>query len=447
MPPTPPRTPRIPVDLLLHARYVLPIAPQNGVLEDHTVVIDQGRIKALRPRKVAELQFEGAQARDFNHHVIMPGLVNAHGHLAMTLLRGLGEGEPLQTWLQDTIWPLEGKWVDADFVADGTRLAIAEMLATGTTLASDMYYFPEVAAATTQEIGFRLQVAFPVIDVANAWSQNVDECIHKGLALHDRFRDDELVHVAFGPHAAYSVDEPTLRRVLMLAEEVDAGIQIHLHETAAEVRDAHRSVGKSWIHYLNELGLVTPRLQAVHVTQADSQEVEVLANGGAHVIHCPHSNLKLASGTCPTMELLAAGVNVALGTDGAASNNSLDLFLEMRTAALIAKASTQDPTAAAAPEMLHAATLGGAKALGLDRLAGSIETGKAADLIAIDLDHIALQPLYDLQAQLVHSQIGACVSHTFVDGRCLYDEGTYTTIDVKQLAAGTAAWRTRIADT
>ena len=272
---------------VLHPRFVLPVAPENVVLEGASLALEDGRIAAVGPRSDIDARFPGADALELHSHVLMPGLVNAHGHLAMTLMRGLSESQPLDAWLEETIWPLEARCVDAEFVADGTALALAEMIASGTTCASDMYWFPEAAAETASAAGFRLQVAFPVAEFASAWARTADECIRKGLALRDRYRDEDLVHVAFGPHAAYTTGEEILRRLQILADEVDAGIQIHLHETASEVADARARTGGSWVECLDAMGLVTPALQAVHMTQLTDREIERLAIGGAHVVHCP----------------------------------------------------------------------------------------------------------------------------------------------------------------
>ena len=429
---------------VLHPRHLVPIAPENVVLEGVSVALEDGRIAALGPRADIEARFPGAAVTDLATHVLMPGLVNAHGHLAMTLMRGLSESQPLDAWLEDTIWPLEARCVDADFVADGTALALAEMIASGTTCASDMYFFPEIAAQTAHAAGFRLQVAFPVIDVANAWARSADECIHKGLDLRDRYRDDDLVEVAFGPHSAYTTGEGVLLRVRTLADEVDAGIQMHLHETAAEVAGARARTGGSWVQWLDGLGLLTPGLQAVHMTQLTDEELERVAIGGAHVVHCPRSNLKLASGRCPVDALKAAGVNVALGTDGAASNNSLDLFDEMRAAALLRTSLTGDATAASAADMLEMATLAGARALGLEDEIGSVETGKRADLVAVDLAGVGMQPVHDPTAQLVHGQAGRHVSHVWVGGRSVYETGHFPTLDLERILARAREWPGRM---
>jgi 5-methylthioadenosine/S-adenosylhomocysteine deaminase len=363
----------------------------------------------------------------------------------MTLLRGVAEDAPLEAWLNEHIWPLEHRFVNETFVHDGTWLAIAEMIRAGTTCFSDMYFFPETVAALARHTGIRCQVAFPIIDFANAWSANADEALHRGLALHDDYRHDDLVRVAFGPHAPYTVARPYLEKILMFSEELEANVQIHLHETAAEVAEARSRFGASWIEILHETGLLSPRLQAVHGTQVTPAEIELLARYGVHLVHCPHSNMKLASGICPTAELQAAGVNVALGTDGAASNNSLDLFQEARLASLLAKLATGDASSLPESRALEMATLGGARALGLDGLTGSLESGKSADLIAVDLSAPRFLPVYDPMAQLIHTGAGSAVTHVWVRGRALLEDGRFTTIDEGALRARVAHWRAEIA--
>ena len=431
-------------ELVISPRLLLPIAPANTVFTQTSVAIRGADIVDLGPTAEVLARHPAARQLELGHHLLLPGLVNAHGHLAMTLLRGLGESQPLEAWLTETIWPLEADWVDADFVRDGTTLAAAEMIAAGTTTAADMYFFPDAAAEACRAAGLRLQAAFPITTVPNIYSKNVDDCFAKGLALHDRYRDDDLVSTCFGPHSAYALERKHLERIAMLANELDAPVHIHLHETAAEVADAKRIAGTTWLRLLDGIGLVNENLQAVHMTAITDDEIPLLAEHGVRVVHCPHSNMKLASGVCPVAKLADAGVPVGLGTDGAASNNGLDLFAEARLAALLAKSAGGDPTTLPAADVLAMATLGGARALGLAHLVGSIEVGKRADLAAVDLRHPAMQPLHDVHAQLIHAAAGARVSHTFVNGRCLYADGHWQTVDIHDVLGRAAAWRTQL---
>ncbi len=433
-------------DFIVSAPYVLPVAPHNQVLENHAVAVRNGQIAEVGPRGAIDAAFNPARRLDLAHHILMPGLVNAHGHAAMTLLRGAGEDQSLQAWLQETIWPLEGRLMNPDFVNLGTELAMAEMLSSGTTTCSDMYFFPEVVARQAVQAGMRVQVAVPVIEMPNAWSQSVSEGLHKALALHDHYRHQELVKIAFGPHSAYTLAEEDLQKVAMYANELDAGIQIHLHENAAEVSEAVQQQGCSWVMHLNEIGLLGPQLQAVHMTTLTAEEIDVVAASGARVVHCPSSNLKLASGYCPVNQLRQAGLCVGLGTDGAASNNRLDMFKEMHLAALLEKHATADPTCAAAPDMLRMATLDSARALGMDHLIGSLEAGKAADMISVDIHHAGMLPLYDPFAALVHGNCGEAVDHVFVNGETLLSNGQLTRIDSPALTEAVTIWQQQQAD-
>lgn len=439
-------TPSKSADVVLSPRYLLPVAPADRVIEGVSVALRDGRVAAIGGHDEVVASHPRADRVVLDRHLLMPGLVNAHGHLAMALLRGLGEAQALEPWLAETIWPIEARWMDAEFVRDGTRLAVAEMVACGTTTAADMYYFPETAARVCREAGFRLQAAFPLIGHPNAYSAGFDDCLTKGLALHDLFRDDDLITTCFGPHSPYNVGDEQLRRVATLADEVDADVHIHLHETRAEVDDAQRTHGGTWIKVLDVLGLLNEKLQAVHMTALTDAEIELVAERGVRVIHCPHSNMKLASGVCPVAKLLDAGVTLGLGTDGAASNNGLDLFAEARLAALLAKSTLADPTLLPAADMVEMATLGGARALGLADRIGSIEVGKCADLVAVDVAHPSMQPLHDPHAQLVHAGAGPRVTHTFVNGRCVYDNGTWPTLDIDDTLARATHWRSRLAN-
>jgi len=431
-------------DLIVEARWVLPIAPENRVLAAAGVAVSNGRILAIGPVAALNAGFDPVERLRLPDHALLPGLVNAHGHAAMTLLRGFAEDAPLESWLNDHIWPLERRFVSERFVHDGTTLAIAEMIRSGTTCFSDMYFFPETVASLAREIGIRCQVTFPIIDFANAWSASADAALHQGMALHDRYRHDDLIRVAFGPHAPYSVSRAHLEKILMYSEELEANVQIHLHETAAEVAQARQQMGASWVEVLHETGLLSPRLQAVHCTHLSADEIGLLGQYGVQLVHCPHSNLKLVSGICPTTQLLAAGVNVALGTDGAASNNSLDLLQEARLASLLAKLASGDARTLPESKALEMATLGGARALGLEADTGSLEPGKLADMIAVDLSAPRFLPVYDPMAQLVHTGAGSAVTHVWVAGQALLMDGQFTSLDEDAMRAGVRHWHEQI---
>jgi len=358
----------------------------------------------------------------------------------MTLLRGAGEDQPLQAWLNETIWPLEGRLMNADFVSLGTDLAMAEMIASGTTTFADMYFFPEMVAERATLAGMRAQVAFPVIDFANAWSEGVDDGLHKGLAMCDEYRHDALVQVAFGPHSAYTVSAENLGKVAMYANELDVPVQIHLHENLTEVEEAQARVGHSWLTLLDKVGLLGPNLQAVHMTQLDPQDIEMVARTHTRVVHCPTSNLKLASGYCPTQALADAGVTVGLGTDGAASNNQLDMFDELRLASLLAKHQGTDASAGNATGAIKMATLDSANALGMGHMTGSLEPGKRADVISVDTREFSMQPLYDPFAALVHGGAAKAVRNVYANGKALLRDGELQTLPREALLDRVRSW-------
>ena len=429
------------LDLLIVPRWIIPVAPHGLVLEQHAVAILQGRIVALLPLSSANT-LQPRERRDLPNHVLIPGLINAHGHAAMTLFRGLADDLPLMTWLTEHIWPAEGRWVNADFVRLGTELAMAEMLRGGTTCFSDMYFYPDVAAAAALDAGMRAQVCFPVIDNPIPGARDAAEAIAKGLKLRDDMRHSGLITTAFGPHAPYTVGDETLTRIRTLADELDMPIHMHVHETAGEVADAVKQTGERPLQRLQRLGLLGPRLQAVHMTDISDADLALLVEYGVQLVHCPESNLKLASGMMPVQRLLDSGLNVALGTDGAASNNDLDMFGEMRTAALLAKIVAGAPTALDAHSALHMATLAGARALGLDEEIGSLEVGKAADMTAVDLSGIAQQPLYNPASQLLYTCNASQVSDVWVAGRAKLRDGQLiglNTPDILQRARELAA--------
>jgi len=433
------------VDTLLHARWIIPVEPESVTYEYHSLVIDKGLIIDLLPTEQAKKKYQAIQAEEFLDHALLPGLVNCHTHAAMSLMRGIADDLPLMEWLQHHIWPLEKQWMNAEFVKDGSDLAIAEMILGGTTCFNDMYFFPEVTAQQAILAGIRIKVGLVVIDFPTAWAQTGTEYIEKCLALHEKLRLSELCTTAFAPHAPYSVSDAAFKEIKKWSEQLELPIHIHLHETLHEVESAVAHNGITPLQRLQDMGLVNPSLIAVHMTQLSDAEIEQLASAGAHIVHCPESNLKLASGFSPVAKCLAAGINVALGTDGAASNNDLDMFGEMRTAALLAKAVSKDATAVSATVALQMATINGAKALGLDEVCGSLRIGKAADVIAIDLSYLETQPLYCPVSQIVYAASRQQVSDVWVAGQRLLMQRQLMTIDKAALLVKVAKWQERLA--
>ncbi len=375
----------LPQSCLIRARWVVPVEPAGAVLEHHAVAVRDGMIEAVVPDQQAAARFAAYESFDLPGHVLIPGLVNAHTHAAVALLRGLADDMPLMCWLEEHVWPAEARHLSREFVRDGTLLACAEMLRGGVTCFNDMYFFPDAALEAALAAGLRSAQGMIVIEHASAYAPDAADYLRRGLELRDRFRDEPLASFCLAPHAPYTVSDETLKKVSTLAAELDLPVHIHLQETQEEIRRSLAEHGMRPLERLRRLGLLGPGLIAVHAVHLEGQEIQLLAQHGCSVVHCPSSNLKLASGFAPVAALLAAGVNVALGTDGAASNNRLDMFQEMRSAALLAKAVAQDPQAMPAQAALRAATLSGARALGIERVAGSIEAGKSADLVAVEL--------------------------------------------------------------
>jgi 5-methylthioadenosine/S-adenosylhomocysteine deaminase len=435
-----------PIDLLIEARWVIPVAPHGVVLEDHAVAIERDRILAVLPIADARARYAPRERVELDEHALIPGLINAHTHNPMTLMRGLADDLPLMRWLQEHIWPAEAKAIGPEFVRDGVELAVAEMLRGGTTCCSENYFFPDVQAATYRRLGFRATVGLPIIEFPSAWATSRDEYFDKGLAVHDEFRGEALIGTSLAPHAPYTVSDASFERIRVLSDQLDAPVHLHLHETAQEVEDSKREHGARPFARMQSLGLVNDHLIAVHMTQLIDAEIAACAEAGVSVAHCAESNLKLASGFCPAEKLRRAGVNLAIGTDGCASNNDLDMFGEMRTAALLAKAVANDASALDAASTLHAATLGGAKALGWNERIGSLEPGKRADLAAIRLDAIETQPMYNVISQLVYAAGRHQVSDVWIAGvRKLADRVTVD-LDVDELREKARRWRDRLAN-
>jgi len=425
--------------------WVVPVVPEGRVLTGTAVILDGERIDALVPVAELDAACPDAQRIELPGRALMPGLVNMHTHSAMALLRGLADDLPLMRWLEDHIWPAEGRLMGPDYVRAGTELAIAEMLRGGTTTFNDNYFFPDVTAEVAVRVGMRAVVGMPMIRFPTAWAQSEDEYFRRGLEVHERFHGEPLVGVTFVPHAPYSVDDSAFARIRTLAEELDLVVHLHLLEAAGEIESSRREHGMHPLDRLEKLGLLGPRLLAVHMTQIDSTDIVRLARAGVHVAHCPDSNLKLASGICPVAELDAAGVNVCIGTDGAASNNDLDLLAETRLAALLAKGTSGNPEAVPAARALSMATIHGARALGMEDRIGSIEPGKQADLAAIRLDCIETEPVHHVISQLVYAAPRSQFTDVWVAGRRLLNDRTLTTLDDHELLDQTRSWRQRIA--
>ncbi len=435
---------KAPADLLLLPQWVVPVE-SAGSLTDHAVVVQDGRILDVLPADAARTRYDAARMLVLPGHALIPGLVNLHGHAAMSLFRGFADDLPLMAWLNECIWPAEKKHLSEAFVRDGTLLAAADMLAGGITACNDMYFFPQAAGEAFLQAGLRATLGLIVLEFPSTYAADADDYLAKGLALRDELRDEPLLGFAFAPHAPYTITDATFGRINTLAEQLGLPIHTHIHETADEIRDSIKQYGVRPLERLARLGLLGPNFIGVHAVHVNEAEIGLLAQHGCHVAHCPSSNLKLASGIAPASELLRAGVNLGLGTDGAASNNRLDLFAEMRLAALLAKGISGDATALPAAAALKMATLNAARALNLDDRIGSIAIGKQADLVAVDLRGVSSQPVFDPVSHLVYVAGREHVTHVWVDGRMKLNDRRLVDLDIDDLTARAAYWRTKLA--
>jgi 5-methylthioadenosine/S-adenosylhomocysteine deaminase len=430
--------------LILSARWVLPMAPPGTSLKDHAVVVHGDRIAAVLPTESAVARYPGARHQHFPSHALLPGFVNAHTHAAMTLLRGVGSDLPLMDWLQNHVWPAEARLLSPEFVRAGSLLAVAEMIRGGTTCFSDMYLFPEETAGAVDQTGIRAMLGLTVIDFPTPWAATTNEYFSKGADLAAAWQGHDRIDFSVAPHAPYTVGDQSLMEIRRRAEALQIPVHMHVHETAHEVATAVSEHGERPLDRLSRLRLLERRFAAVHMTQLNERELEWLPATPLSVVHCPESNLKLASGFCPVHRLLTSGVNVALGTDGVASNNDLDMLGELRIAALLAKGVSGDASAVGAPQALEMATLNGARALGLDQRIGSLEPGKLADLIAIDLGGLEYQPAHDPHTQIVYAATREAVTDVFVGGRALLRNRELLTLDLDELKHLVGSWQTRI---
>jgi len=435
------------IDTLIVARWIIPVEPDDRIWEQYALAVSAGKIVDILPQREAQEKYRAGEIVHLDQHALIPGFINAHTHAAMSLMRGVGDDLPLMEWLHRYIWPLERQWMGETFVRDGTELAIAEMIRGGTTCFNDMYFFPEVAAKQALQAGIRAGIGLIVVDFPSAWADNANAYIDKGLALHETLSDQPLIRTAFAPHAPYSVSDDALLRLRDLAGELELPVHMHVHETRDEIDHSLERYQMRPFQRLQQLGLLGSSFIAVHMTQLLGEEIDRLAELGSSVVHCPESNLKLASGFCPVAKLLDAGINVALGTDSAASNNDLDMLGEMKTAALLGKGVADNAAVVPAHTALRMATLNGAKALGIDAETGSLTIGKSADITAIRLDALETQPLFEPVSQIVYAANRNQVSDVWVAGRRLLKSRELMTLDQAAIHEKTTAWSARLGNT
>lgn len=432
------------VDLRIDAAWIVPVEPA-GTLTGHALIVDGGKVVAILPPHEADARYAPRERVVRPHHVVIPGLVNAHTHAAMTLMRGIADDVPLQPWLTQHIWPREGRFVSPEFVHDGTLLGCAEMLRGGITACNDMYFYPGDAARAYEEAGMRALIGMPVLDFPTAYAADAEAYLARGLEARDAWKRVPHLAFALAPHAPYTVGDATFARIVTYARQLDLPIQTHVAETQAEVDDARQATGASTLARLDTLGATGPNFIAIHAVHLDDRDIATLARHRCHVVHCPASNMKLASGIAPVARLVDAGINVALGTDGAASNNRLDVFSEMRLASLLAKVSTGNAAALPAATVLAMATLHGARALGFDDVTGSLLPGKDADVVAIDLGRVTAQPVFDPVSHLVNVAERADVSDVWARGRRMVDDGALVALDVNAILSRVRVWQQRLA--
>ena len=431
---------------IIKPRWILTVNEQFDLLTDSALIIENDIIQSILP--VSELHtvegLDEAEVVILDNHVLMPGLINTHTHAAMSLLRGIADDLPLMDWLNNHIWPAETKWVDRQFIQDGVKLCVAEMIRSGTTCLNDMYFFPDIMAKTCQQMGMRATTGLIVLDFPTVWAQSAEEYLSKAMAVIDEVKEYPLISTAFAPHAPYTVSDKPLEKIAMYSSELDIQVHMHIHETQFEVDESVKNYGKRPLERLDQLNLLNPNLMAVHMTSLNELEIERIAETGVHIVHCPESNLKLASGFCPVDTLQHLNINICLGTDGAASNNDLDMFGEMRTAALLSKGVSGDASSCNAEQSLRMATINGAKALGLSDKIGSLEVGKKADVIAIDFSQLNSQPVYDPIAQLVYATNSMQVSHVWINGEQKLMDYQLTDIDAVEIISTAQQWQVKI---
>lgn len=428
---------------LLKPEWIITVDSNFSVLTDHVLIIQNNTIASARPaNKVRDSDFD--QVYDLPGQALLPGFINTHTHAAMSLMRGVADDIPLMDWLNHHIWPIESQWVNKQFVQDGTELAIAEMIRSGTTCFNDMYFFPEQTAATSQNLGMRCSAGLIILDFPTIWAQSAEEYIHKGLDVFEQLKSMDLISACFAPHAPYTVSNAPLEKIAMYSSELGIPVHMHIHETQHEVDEALKNTGQRPLQRLDELGLLNDSLIAVHMTELNTLEIERISEAGVHIAHCPESNLKLASGICPVDTLLNQGLNVTLGTDGAASNNDLDMLLEARSAALLGKGISGNAAALDAKNMIKMLTINGAKALGLNDTIGSIEPGKKADLISFNLQDLNTTPVYDPVSQIIYAANSRQISHVWIDGVLKLKNHQFTDLDIASIKQKSYDWQCKI---
>ena len=434
---------------IIRPRWVISMDGHQTILEHHVVLVEAGRIRAIVPKTEIPAWAGDWPVTDCPQHALLPGLINLHTHGSMNLLKGYADDYALMPWLHEHIWPAERQWVSKSFVHDGSLLACAEMLSGGVTTFNDMYFFPQATIEAVKRCGMRAHIGLVVMEFPTNYAATASDYIRLGTETRDAYKSDAQISFSFAPHAPYTVSNQTFEKLATLSEQLNLGIHTHLHETRTEIQQSMDQFGQRPLARLQALGVIGPQTVLAHGVHLEPRELEELARLGAHLAHCPCSNLKLASGIAPVAAAMRAGINTGLGTDGAASNNRLDVWQEMRTAALLAKVADGNPESVPAYTALEMATINGARALGLQDQLGSIEAGKQADLIAVKLDDLNSLPCFDPVSHLVYVAGREQVTHTWVQGHLRYhrtEEGrsVFENMEVEELKSIALQWQLKI---
>jgi len=432
------------VDQIIHAKWIITCENPSKELANHAIAIKDSKIVGILPSSETDKQWQSSSVQHLNSHAIMPGLINTHTHIAMNIFRGLADDLELMDWLTNHIWPAEGKWVSAELVYDASLLAMAEMIRCGTVRFNDMYFFPEATAQAAEKAGMHAHIGMTIIDVPTAWAKTTEEYFAKSLEFYQAYKNHPMVTPTFAPHSTYTVSRENLMKINELAKEYNVKINIHLQEVKSEADQTVAKYNLRPLALLESINMVSPNLIAIHMTDVDDKDIAILKKHQPSVVHCPESNMKLASGICPVEKMLKNGINVALGTDGAASNNDLDMIGEMRSAAFLGKLASNDPKAVSAATAMQMATLNAAKALGVDDIAGSLTPGKFADFIAIDLEQIETQPLYHAISQIVYAASRNQVTDVWIAGKKVLENRKLLTLDETEILNKAKSWRNKI---
>jgi len=430
--------------IIISASWIFTANSEDQLLYDYSVVIKDNKIIDLVHQSKVFSEYEADEIYQLTDHILIPGLINTHTHASMSLFKGFADDLSLQDWLNNYIWPAEKKFVNSSFVRDGSILALSEMIKAGVTTFNDMYFYPDATAEASIELGVRSNIGLVVLDFPTNYASDPEDYLSKGFEFRDRWRNEDLITTSIAPHAPYSVSDEAFALINTYSEELGINIHIHLHETQQEIEDSLKMYGMTPVQRLNNLGIINPSLIAAHCVYLNEQDIAILAKNKVSIVHNPSSNMKLGSGIADVAKMLKQNLNVSLGTDSSASNNRLDIMEEMRLASLLLKGTTKSPELLPATQAIKMATINGAKALGLESMIGSIEKNKIADLVAIDLNSIENQPIYNPLSTLVYSSTKSDVSYVWIDGKVKLKEKKLVNVDEEKIMQMAKIWQIKI---